>query len=292
MSSLWDRNFYCALQIILLIFHGKKHGSVGLPPILWWKLSKCWPLSLFKRHLSNHGLVGGVGAVENDAYIAVIFVLFRQKLLGGAFGKTRRLAAEDLGWEKTSDTVPSSATAPFSRIATLSHTRSTALIWWVMIMTEMPVFLFIVCTRSRMEFVVLGSRRWLPRRKGEPWARWQGRVQWPPSAADRPKAEPDRPWPFRQAPSSRSSAAFFLASALGTPSSSRGKHVFKAVFLHKQIKALKNHGYFSSCLPELLFSEAAHVDAVENNVSGRWPLKHIYASHEGAFPAPLMPIMP
>ena len=64
----------------------------------------------------------------------------------------------------------------------------------------------------------------------------------------------------------------------------RKAHVFKAVFLHEQIKALKNHGYFSSCLPELLFSEAAHVDAVENNISRRWPFKHIYASHEGAFP--------
>ena len=49
--------------------------------------------------------------------------------------------------------------------------------------------------------------------------------------------------------------SLFLCLGLGHSRKLKGKaDIFKAVFLHKQIKALKYHGYFSSCFPKLLLA--------------------------------------
>ena len=63
----------------------------------------------------------------------------------------------------------------------------------------------------------------------------------------------------------------------------READIAQAVFLHQQVKALKNHGDASTFLPQLPLGHLGQVMPVNDHAAGGGAFQHIDASDEGAF---------
>ncbi len=59
--------------------------------------------------------------------------------------------------------------------------------------------------------------------------------------------------------------------------------IAQAIFLHQQVKALKNHGDAPTFLSQLLLVHSGQVMPVNDHAAGGGAFQHIDASDEGAF---------